>query len=259
MSLKIGAAEIVDMKYNGSPILDAKINGAALWPLTPAVPPVTAPMGNLYGRMKALSSRDTITHFKTVVDVGGFLKYRVYPTKYSEGVLGELLAEAAPLLVTGDGVNRIPLVRGFEVVSSSQIRLRQAGGDNSVYTDSAGVSVGVNTGTIELTWGNYISASFSANDAIYIMDITAREWLKLDPRRTNGGTFGTSFWNFKMTHASHAEFVTSSFDVPGETGSDANRAKLAKIQAWFGEIKADTKKREFVIMISNDKTLVPVF
>ena len=257
MSLKINGVEILDMKINGVPLLDAKINDAALWPTTPAPPP--APMGNLYGRMKALSTRETITHFRTVVDVGGFLKYRVYPTKYSEGVIGTLLAEAAPLLVAGDGVNRVPLVRGFEVVSSTQFRLRQAGGDNTTYTDSAGAAVGVNTGDIELRWANYVSASASANDRIYIMDITARAWLAVTPRLTNGGTFGGSFWNWKILNPSNAGHIRSSFDVPGATDAAANAVKLAKIQAWLGDIKADTKKREFVIMIAESNTIVPVF
>ena len=249
MSLKLGGVEILNMKHNGDPLLAAKINDAALWPVTPVQP---APMGNLYGRMKALSSRETITHFKTAVDVGGFLKYRVYPVSYAEGVVGELIAEAAPLLVAGDGVDRVPLVRGFEVVSSSQIRLRQAGGDNTTYPG------GVDTG-LALTWSNYISATHSTNDGIYIMDITAREWMKLDPNRTMGGTFGSSFLNFKITTPSHAEFIPSSFDVPGSTGSVANQAKLLKIQAWLRDIRADTKKREFAIMISTDKNIVPVF
>ena len=247
MPLKIAGTDLTGMKYNGNPLTAAKFNGVALWPTMPA------PTGNLYGRMKALTSRETITHFKTAIDVGGFLKYRVYPTKYTEGVIGELIAEAAPLLVAGDGVDRVPLVRGFEVISSSQIRLRQAGGDNTTYTG------GVNTGTIALTWANYISANHSANDAIYVIDVTSSIWLMLNPRRTNGGTFGTSFWNWKAIHASNLIGIKSSFDVPGATGSLAEQAKLAKIQAWFGEIKADTKKREFVIMISNDKTIVPVF
>ena len=257
MSLKINGVEILDMKINGVPLLDAKINDAALWPTTPAPPP--APMGNLYGRMKALSTRETITHFKTVVDVGGFLKYRVYPTKYSEGVIGTLLAEAAPLLVAGDGVNRIPLVRGFEVISSSQFRLRQAGGDNTTYTDSAGASVGVNTGAVEVPWSNYVSARYSANDGIYIMDITARVWVMLNPRQPFGGTFGSSFWNIKIQNSSNAGHIRSSFDVPGATNSLANAVKLQKIQAWLAAIRADTKKREFVIMIAEDKAIVPVF
>ena len=251
MSLKIGGVDILDMKYNGAPLLGAKINDVALWPTT--APPITPPMGNLYGRMKALTSRQTITHFKTVVDVGGFLKYRVYPTSYAEGVIGTLLAEAAPLLVAGDGVDRVPLVRGFEVVSSRQIRLRQAGGDNSTYTG------GVDTGTIELRWANYVSANHSAREAIYIMDITSREWMMLNPRLTNGGTFGGSFWNWKIQNASNALHTTSSFDVPGDTSASANQAKLVKIQTWLGEIKADTKKREFAIMIAADKNIVPVF
>ena len=236
------------MKHNGDPILDAKINGAALWPLPPTRP---APMGNLYGRMKALSSRQTITHFKTV-EVNEVIKYRVWPVSYAEGVIGELLAEAAPHSAITPESSRVPLVRGFELMNDpvDHVRLRQALGDNTVYTG------GVDTGSASYNWQDYVATQLSGSAAIYIMDITSRNWMRIFPQVRNGGTAGGRYFNFFIKTADHAGAVTSSFDVLGSTD---NAAKLTKIQTWLGQIKADSNKREMVIMIAAEHNLSPAF
>ena len=252
MSLKIGGVDILDMKYNGAPLLGAKINDVALWPLTPTRPP---PMGNLYGRMKALTSRQTITHFNTVA-AAEVIKYRVYPTSYAEGVIGTLLAEAAPYSSITPETSRVPLVRGFEVVTSSHVRLRQAMGDNTVYDGGAGNDGGVNTGAASYSWGDYVGTLISGVAAIYIMDVTSRNWLRIFPKVRNSGTAGGSFFNFFLDTVDHARAVASSFDVLGSTDY---ATKLTKIQTWLGGIKADTKKREFVIMIAASHDIVPAF
>ena len=255
MSLKINAVDILAMKYNGDPLLGAKINDATLWPLAPVQPAIPAPRGNLYGRMKALSSRQTIAHFKTVAG-NEVIKYRVYPTQYAEGVIGELLAEAAPYAAAES--SRVPLVRGFELVNDpvNHVRLRQKSGDNTSYDGGAGNDGGVDTGSTAYGWGAYVTTQMSGPAAIYIMDVKSRNWMRIFPQVRNGGTAGTTYFNFFMRTADHAGAVTSSFDVPGSTD---NQAKLTKIQTWLGEMKADTAKREMVIMIAGTHTLVPVF
>ena len=281
MSLKLGGVELLNMKHNGDPLLDAKINGAALWPVTPVQPTAAVPLtgrltaaltvsadapiditGNLYGRMKARSSRQTITHFKSV-EVAEAIKYRVWPVSYAEGVIGELLAEAAPYSAITPEISRVPLVRGFEVIRSGsagdpvdQVRLRQATGDNTIYDGGAGNDGGVNTGSAAYNWQDYVGTQMSGSAAIYIMDVTSRNWMRIFPQVRNGGTAGGSFFNFFMKTADHAGAVTSSFDVSGSTD---NAAKLVKIQTWLGEMRADTAKREMVIMIAAEHNLVPVF
>ena len=257
MSLKLNGVEILNMKYNGSPILGAKINDAALWPLTPVQPAIPAPMGNLYGRMKALSGRQTITHFKSV-EVAETIKYRVYPTIYAEGVIGELLSEAAPYSAITPETSRVPLVRGFELMNDpvDHVRLRQRLGDNTVYGGGAGNDGGVDTGSAAYSWQDYVATQMSGSAAIYIMDIKSRNWMRIFPQVRNGGTAGSTYFNFFMKTDGHASAVTSSFDVPGSTD---NAAKLTKIQTWLGEMRADTAKREMVIMIAGTHNLVPVF
>ena len=263
MPLKFADTGIAAMKYNGDPLLAAKINDAALWPVTPVQPAIPAPMGNLYGRMKALTGRQTITHFKSV-EVAEVIKYRVWPTLYAEGVIGELLAEAAPYSAIVPESSRVPLVRGFEVMASGsavgdpvdQVRLRQATGDNTIYDGGAGNDGGVNTGSAAYNWGDYVGTQMSGFAAIYIMDVKSRNWMRIFPQVRNGGTAGGSFFNFFMKTADHAGAVTSSFDVPGSTD---NAAKLTKIQTWLGEMRVDTAKREMVIMIAGTHSLVPVF
>ena len=261
MSLKINGVEILDMKINGDPVLDAKINDAALWPLTPVQPTIPAPLGNLYGRMKALSTRQTITHFKSV-EVAETIKYRAYPVSYAEGVIGELLAEAAPYSTITPETSRVPLVRGFELVNDpvDHVRLRQATGDSTTYSGGAGNDGGIDTGSAAYNWQIYAATQMSGSAAIYIMDVKSRNWMRIFPQVRNGGTAGNSYFNFFIKTAAHAGAVTSSFDVPGAADNVANNAaKLAKIQTWLGEMKADTNKREMVIMIATDKTIVPVF
>ena len=279
MSLKLGGVEILNMKYNGDPLLGAKINDAALWPVTPVQPTpaavplagrlaaaltvsatapvvtIPAPMGNLYGRMKALSSRQTIAHFKNV-EANEVIKYRVWPVSYAEGVIGELVAEAAPYSAITPESSRVPLVRGFELMNDpvDHVRLRQALGDNTTYPG------GVDTGSASYNWQDYVGTQMSGSAAIYIMDVKSRNWMRIFPQVRNGGTAGNSYFNFFIRTAAHAGAVTSSFDVPGAADNVANNtAKLAKIQTWLGEMKADTNKREMVIMIAAEHNLVPVF
>ena len=237
MSLKYNGAEILAMKYNGKPLLNAKINDAALWPTGPTI------LGNLFARMIALSTTVKAVNFNTE-PVADEIKYKVFPNSNPVVAIGELKDEYA--VSASDTLT--PLPRGFEIrnVDGSHIRLRQYSGDAT----SLG---GLNTPTTVSSWRNYATTGPGASHYIYIIDVTSRKWVRLQPQVRGGGSVGGSYINFFLNSDSLVGNLRSSFS---SLLTDALRA--AALRTWVGEIRADTTAREMVIVIST-ANLTPAF
>ena len=237
MSLKYNGAEILAMKYNGKPLLNAKINDAALWP---AGPPI---LGNLFARMIALSTTVNAVKFKTA-PVSDEIKYKVFPNSNPVVALGVLVDEY--VVDASDALT--PLPRGFEIklVDGSQVRLRQ-------YTGDATSLGGLNTPSTVSSWRDYATTGPGASHYIYIIDVTSRKWVRLQPQVRGGGSVGGSYINFFLSSNSLVGNLKSSFTT---LSTDALRA--AALRAWVGEIRADTTLREMVIVIST-ANLTPAF
>ena len=218
------------MKYNGVSLLDAKINGDALWSTGP----------NFFARMTALSDTRTAAHFNTA-SANKTTKYSAEPSGTFVGSLIKEYVVSSP----ADNLNQVPLVRGLEIVTSSHVRLRQYPGDNS------GVTGGVETRSGVSTWVSYTLGPVSNLQAIYMIDWTSQNWMRLRPNARNSGTAGGSYINWFVNTASFASSVSSSFDAETRAAE-----KLALIQTWLGDIKAAS--REMVIMITSDLSLTPM-
>ena len=231
MPLKVNDAALTGMKINAIPLLGAKINNVALWPTV--LPP-------LFDRMIALPATRTAAHFKTV-PLAQLIKYRAWPgTTFT----GELIAEYT---ANATIANQVPLVRGLDIVNSNHFRFRRYDGDNS------SVKGGVEIATGSVNWGTYAGGSIAASQALYMIDVTTRNWIRLRPGVRGGGSAGGSYINFFVSSTAFSSTVTSSFD-----GEATEALKLAAIQAWIAGMRTNTA-REMVIMITRNLTLTPTF
>ena len=222
MPAKIDGVDLTAMKYNGAPVTAAKLNGGVVWPAGP--PP------NLYGRMIARTDALTVVHFKTTSDSSS-IQYRAYP---GGTITGELLGE---YVKTGE-LARSPLIRGLDTVSSTHLRFRRSVGDNSSRK-------GVNAPSSP-TWSTYIATGRGANERIYVMDITSREWLSLNPSDRDGGATGGDYVSWAMGRTSWFSNQRSSF------------ATRTQLQAWVGAV-GSTTVHEIVVALVASTTFTPVF
>ena len=213
------------MKYNGSPLLDAKINGDALWPTI---------QGNLFNRMTAMSTTLTAAHFDTI-RFSQPIKYRAYPiSSVTAGTLkGEYLADVLD--------QKNPLVRGFEIENSEALRLRQYPGDN---TGHGGLHTLLSADT---SWETYVALAGSTPHVIYVIDVTSRNWMRLQPGVRGRGSVGGSFINFFLRSDALVNALPSSFST------------RAALNTWLGGIMTDTVGREMIVAISTNTTFTPAF